>query len=159
MGKQLIGCVHCGKPNQVDILDERDIRDMLRPLLDSTAGLGEAVGAIKNLPEQLSKGQALPANLADTLTKVATAGENMERAAQELNAAREQANTATHPAPTMELIEHWQGCPDCKPGWDEIKGKVAEEARKGYIPLDEAKTLAVEVARQAAGVKVGDGTG
>lgn len=145
MGKQQVGCTHCGKPVTVDILDERDVRDILKPVLDSTAGLAE----------QLSKSRALPDEVVVTLGRVAAAGESMEQAAQELNTAKEKAGGDGHIRPTTELLENWEGCKDCKPGWDVIKGKVAAEARVGYIPLDEAKEIAIQIARQTAGVKVG----
>lgn len=45
--------------------------------------------------------------------------------------------------PAKELLAHWDSCPNCKPGWDSIKGEIVNDARKGYIPegeLDQYKS-------------------
>lgn len=127
---KMVPCPHCSKP----IIDDTPdlVAEALKPLTE----------AVRGLPSQFPQPSEQPARLMEVLESVAQAGQHMETtarnwAAQQQAEARAQA-APSHPAPTPELIEHWNACTDCAPAWQKIWDGIAGAARKGYVLEEEA---------------------
>lgn len=126
MGKKPHVCVHCGKVNEVEAVDDRDLADLLgkitagMPKVDVKALAAEVRAAIPDMtPEDACKKYGL--------CSVAT----LDAAKKELDELK-----GAHPAITEEfLASQEKDCPTCGPHIKAFKQKAIDAAIKegGYV--------------------------
>ena len=140
MAEIAVPCLHCGKPVRVEILDKRDMEDLLTKLRQDIsketpplapiqealgrmeARQGEVSAPVQSLCEQFpllcQKVEGLEKSLKDTITTIGTAVDQ-------------------HTAPAEEVFEHWESCPTCAPEWAKKKAALEAKAREGFVPLSQ----------------------
>ena len=112
-------CPHCKKAHEVELSQEIAV-----PVVTLQAEPGE------DLPGVSSKLDAIGHKVDDLCTRFPEMCNQVTAVEKKLETLAQ----PSHPAPTADLLRHWEGCPECKAGWEALQGKIQLEATQGMVP-------------------------